>query len=126
MTASQTYIRSADGTHQVHVSYTQAQFRRIWGRLNFGSAHRELVGLRYDGPLLPVVDCPDLDAWLTEQEAEKARQAGPARSPDSPRSRGQSLSRDQRLRTDLHGRRRAFREHRRRIVQRSPASRRTA
>ena len=71
--ASKTFIRSADGSHQVHVAYSQEQFRRIWGRLNWGSSHRALVGLRYDGPELPVLPCSDLDAWLDAQEAEKAR-----------------------------------------------------
>lgn len=54
-----TYIRSADETHQVRVAYTQKQFGRIWGRLAFGTVH--------DG--LPVLPCPDLDAWLDEQIA---------------------------------------------------------
>ena len=54
-----TYIRSADETHQVHVAYTQKQFGRIWGRLAFGTVH--------DG--LPVLPCPDLDAWLDAQHA---------------------------------------------------------
>lgn len=65
-----TYIRSADGTHQVRVSYTQKQFGRFWGRLAWGSPHRALIGLRRDGEVLPVVECPDLDAWLDAQIGE--------------------------------------------------------
>lgn len=61
---SSTYIRSADETHQVHVTYSQKQFGRIWGRLAFGTVHAGL----------PVVDCPDLDAWLDAQHAELKRQ----------------------------------------------------
>ena len=72
--AAKTFIRSADGSHQVHVAYSQEQFRRIWGRLNWGSSHRALNVLRYDGPELPVLACPDLDAWLDAQDAEKACQ----------------------------------------------------
>ncbi len=60
---SSTYIRSADETHQVHVTYSQKQFGRIWGRLAFGTVH--------DG--LPVVECPDLDAWLDAQIGELDR-----------------------------------------------------
>jgi hypothetical protein len=71
---SSTYIRSADETHQVHVSYTPKQFGRIYGRLAWGSPHRALIGRRRDGDFLPVVECPDLDAWLDEQHAELKRQ----------------------------------------------------
>ncbi len=67
--ATATYIRSADETHQVHVSYTQKQFGRIYGRLAWGSPHRALIGRRRDGDFLPVLPCPDLDAWLDEQHA---------------------------------------------------------
>ena len=59
-----TYIRSADGSHQVRVSYTQKQFGRIWGVLAWGTVHAGL----------PVLPCSDLDAWLDEQHAELKRQ----------------------------------------------------
>lgn len=59
-----TYIRSYDGTHQVHVVTTLAQDRIIAPML--WTSNRPHPGL-------PVVACDDLDGWIAEQRAARDR-----------------------------------------------------
>lgn len=67
-----TYIRSYDGTHQVHVVTTLAQDRIIAPMLCVSSRPlRAGPNVYFDGPELPVIPCDDLDGWIAEQRAAR-------------------------------------------------------